>query len=115
VEQQLQAEKANRTASCSAFLKEQREALEKANAEAINAEKAKVFAEKLKVEEQPGGHPAAAAKTFEELGEGAEIDLFEDLKSEFPDDKISRVGKGAPAQTSSIGSSITGGIVDASS
>jgi hypothetical protein len=33
-------------------------------------------------------------KTAEELGDGAEIDLFEVLKAEFPDDDISRVGKG---------------------
>lgn len=35
-------------------------------------------------------------KTNEELGEGAEIDLFESLKAEFEDDRIERVGKGKP-------------------
>ena len=34
-------------------------------------------------------------KTAEELGEGAEIDLYEALKKEFPDDRIERVAKGA--------------------
>jgi hypothetical protein len=32
-------------------------------------------------------------KTAEELGEGAEVDLFESLKSEFPEDNIRRVPK----------------------
>src|SRR5260370_224313 len=35
-------------------------------------------------------------RTAEELGEGAEINLFEVLKTEFPDDKISRIRKGTP-------------------
>jgi hypothetical protein len=39
---------------------------------------------------------ALEKKTNEELGEGAEINLFEALKKEFPDDGIERVAKGAP-------------------
>jgi len=35
-------------------------------------------------------------KTAEELGEGAEIDLFESLRKEFPDDDIRRIPKGTP-------------------
>lgn len=35
-------------------------------------------------------------KTAEELGEGAEIDLFETLKAEFEGDRIERVNKGQP-------------------
>ncbi len=35
-------------------------------------------------------------KTAEELGEGAEVELFEALKAEFPHDHISRVDKGNP-------------------
>jgi hypothetical protein len=35
-------------------------------------------------------------KTNEELGEGAEIKLFEALKEEFPDDDIQRITKGSP-------------------
>ena len=33
-------------------------------------------------------------KTAEELGEGAEVDLFEALKAEFPGDLMTRVGRG---------------------
>jgi len=35
-------------------------------------------------------------KTAEELGEGAELDLYEVLKAEFEGDRIERVNKGAP-------------------
>jgi len=34
-------------------------------------------------------------KTNEELGEGAEIDLFESLRAEFPDDDVTRIAKGS--------------------
>jgi len=39
---------------------------------------------------------ALEKQTNEELGEGAEIDLFEALKAEFEDDRIERVNKGQP-------------------
>jgi len=78
-------------------LQEQREALEQAKTEAVNAEKAKAFSEKLKVEEKlQEVQRKLQQKTAEELGEGAEVDLFEALKAEFPDDRITRVNKGAP-------------------
>ena len=94
-EQQLQAGKQDQENILTQRLKEQREALDKANAEALNAERAKGFKEKLKVEEQlQAVTRQLQQKSAEELGEGAEIDLFEALKAEFPDDKISRVDKG---------------------
>jgi hypothetical protein len=75
----------------------QREILEKAKDDAINAEKAKAFegtqALSNKVNEL---QRALEKKTNEELGEGAEIDLFEALKKEFRNDRIERVAKGAP-------------------
>jgi hypothetical protein len=80
-----------------ARLTEQREALEKATVDAVNTEKSKFFEENLKltnkVEELKR---ALEKKSNEELGEGAEIDLFEALKSEFPDDNIKRIPKGSP-------------------
>lgn len=78
-------------------LHEQREVLERAQSEAVNAEKSAVFEEKLKlsikVEEL---QRALNKKTAEELGEGAEIDLFEVLKAEFDGDRIERINKGQP-------------------
>src|SRR4029077_2145216 len=39
---------------------------------------------------------ALEKKTADELGEGAEVDLFEALKDEFRDDRIERIAKGTP-------------------
>jgi hypothetical protein len=94
-EQQLQAAKVEQENMLTQRLKEQREALEKAGVEALNAERAKAFNEKLKVEQKlQEAQRQLQQKTAEELGEGAELDLFEALRDEFPDDKISRVDKG---------------------
>jgi len=94
-EQKLQTAKVEQENMLIQRLKEQRDALEKANAEAVNAERAKAFTEKLKFEEKLQEMTRQLQqKSAEELGEGAELDLFEDLKTEFPEDKISRVDKG---------------------
>ena len=78
-------------------LRQQREALEKAGAGAVSAEKAKAFNERQKLEEKlQAMQRQIQQKTADELGEGAEVDLFEALKAEFPDDRITRVKKGTP-------------------
>jgi hypothetical protein len=78
-------------------LTEQREAMERAHAEALNVEKSAVFEEKLKLSNKVEElQRALDKKTAEELGEGAEIDLFEALKSEFEGDRIERVNRGQP-------------------
>ncbi len=78
-------------------LREQREALEAAKTEAVNAEKSAAFEEKLKLSAKMEElQRALDKKTAEELGEGAEIDLLEALKGEFDGDRIERVNKGQP-------------------
>jgi hypothetical protein len=78
-------------------LNAQRDILEKANEDAVNAEKSRAFEENQKLSTKVSElQRALENKTAEELGEGAEIDVFEALKTEFPDDKISRIPKGAP-------------------
>ena len=78
-------------------LNEQREVLEKAQADAINAQKSTSFQKELKLQEKVDQlQRALDNKTAEELGEGAEIDLFELLKGEFEGDKIERINKGQP-------------------
>jgi hypothetical protein len=76
-------------------LQEQREALEADKTAAVNAEKSATFEDRQKlankVEEL---QRALETKTAEELGEGAEINLFEALKAEFDGDRIVRVTKG---------------------
>ncbi len=76
-------------------LREQREALETAKSLAVNAEKSAAFQDKLKLSNKVDElQRALDRKTAEELGEGAEIDLFEALKAEFHNDRIERVAKG---------------------
>lgn len=80
-----------------ARIAEAREALEKAKTDAVNAERTKNFEEKMKLEGLVADlQRKLQNKTAEELGEGAEIDLFEVLKAEFPSDDIQRVGRGRP-------------------
>lgn len=80
-----------------ARLAEQREALDQHLLKALNAEKAQAFKERQKLEEQLARlQRQLQKKTADELGEGAEVDLFEDLKRDFAGDDIQRVKHGAP-------------------
>jgi hypothetical protein len=84
-------------ASLEANLKSQRDLLEKAKEDAVNAEKARAFEENQKLSNKVTDlQRALENKTAEELGEGAEIDLFESLRKEFADDDIQRIPKGTP-------------------
>ena len=78
-------------------LKTQREAMEQAKDEAINVERAKAFEDTQKLSNKVNDlQRALERKSNEELGEGAEVNLFEALKKEFKGDKIERIPKGAP-------------------
>jgi hypothetical protein len=80
-----------------AQIQEQREVLQKAVDDAVNAEKATAFEERLKIQTKfEDLKRAYDQKTAEELGEGAEIDLYEALRAEFEDDRIERINKGQP-------------------
>ncbi len=82
-------------AQLNARLQEQREALEADKTAAINAEKSATFEERQKLANKVEQlQRALEKKTAEELGEGAEINLFEALKAEFDGDRIVRVTKG---------------------
>ena len=84
-------------ASLEANLRTQRDLLEKAREDAVNAEKARAFEENQKLSNKVTDlQRVLESKTAEELGEGAEIDLFESLRKEFPDDDIRRIPKGTP-------------------
>jgi hypothetical protein len=66
-------------------------------AEAVNSEKQRSYAEKLKLTEQLDDMKRRLEKkTAGELGDEAEIDLFEALKREFTGDQITRIAKGVP-------------------
>lgn len=96
-EQQVQGLKEAHEADVVQRLEEQREVLEKAQSDAVNAEKSASFQKELKLQEKVDQlQRALDNKTAEELGEGAEIDLYELLKCEFEDDRIERINRGQP-------------------
>lgn len=94
-ERLLAETKAVQEEALKARLAEQREALEKSGQATLNEERSKAFKEKQKLEDAVQDlQRQLQKKSTEELGEGAEVDLYEVLKAEFPDDKIARVPKG---------------------
>jgi hypothetical protein len=94
-EQKLSALTEKHASELEKGLSEQREIMEKAKDQAVNAERSKAFEESqkqlAKVNEL---QRALEKKTTEELGEGAEVDLYEALRNEFPDDKITQIPRG---------------------
>ncbi|WP_425093451.1 DUF2130 domain-containing protein [Tropicimonas sp. S265A] len=77
-------------------LTQQREILDKDKQNAVNAERNRNFEDKTKLQNTVDSlKRQLEQKTAEELGEGAEVDLFEELKAAFPGDLITRVQKGA--------------------
>jgi hypothetical protein len=76
---------------------EVREACDKDKTMAVLAEQKKAFDERQKLQATVQDlQRQLEKKRADELGEGAEIDLFEELKGAFEDDRIARVKKGTP-------------------
>ena len=76
---------------------QEREALKKDKTTAVLAEQAKSFEVRQKLEAKVDElQRQIRQERAHELGEGAEIDLFEELKRAFEDDRITRVKKGTP-------------------
>jgi hypothetical protein len=74
----------------------QRETLQKAADGALLAERGKHIGEKLALEEQVDAlKRRLQSLTAHQRGEPAEVDLYEALAAAFPDDRVSRVVKGA--------------------
>jgi hypothetical protein len=97
VAQELQQFKQDHETLVAQRVKEVCQALEKDKTDALNAEKSKAFQENLKLQDKLQElQRQIDTKNAEELGEGAEVDLYEGLKAEFSDDRIDCVGKGAP-------------------
>jgi hypothetical protein len=89
--QQMTALKEAQEAAVNLKLQEARQALESEKTAAVLAEKAKVL--KLQTELQDMQRKLEG-KSAHELGEGSEVDLFEELRNAFEGDRIRRVGKG---------------------
>ena len=89
--------KESQEAVLNARLQEQREALEKDKAAALSAKDAQHFQENQNLKEDlDETRRKLEQKTAAETGEGAEVDLFEELKHRFEGDRIRRVPKGVP-------------------
>jgi hypothetical protein len=94
-ELQIRALQASQNALIKARVEAERETAAKKLSEAVSAEKVKAFEEKTKLTEQLAEmQRRLEKKTAHELGEPAEVNLYEALRAEFPDDQISRVVKG---------------------
>jgi hypothetical protein len=95
-ELEAKAVKANHEAVLNERLQEQREALVKDKETAILAEQAKTFDERQKLQGTVQQLQRQLEKERAEvIGEGAELELSEELKTAFPGDRIRRVEKGA--------------------
>ncbi len=96
-ESKAKAVKENHDTLLNERLQEQREALEKDKATALSARDAKYFEDNQKLKEKlDDAVRKLEQKTADELGEGAHLDLLEELKDRFEGDRIRRVPKGAP-------------------
>jgi hypothetical protein len=96
-EQEARALKETQATQLEQRLQEVRTAMERERTAAVNAEKSAAFEREQKLSNKVDElQRTIANKTAEELGEGAEIDLFEDLKREFEGDKIERINRGQP-------------------
>lgn len=94
-DRQLAAQKSIAETVLNERLRQQRDALEKAQAKSADADKAAAFKERQRLEKRVADlQRQLQHKTADELGEGAEVDLFETLKGQFPNDRLSRVRKG---------------------
>lgn len=95
--EQMRALELGQQAEVARQLQEQRDILERDKSDALNAERSAAFEKELRLSNKVDElQRALANKTAEELGEGAEIDLFETLKGQFAGDKIKRINKGQP-------------------
>lgn len=92
LEEQVRAADASKAAE----IAQAREALEKAGQDALLTEQAKHFAEKQRLTADVDDLKRKLEKqTSDDLGEGAEVKLFEELKHAFPEDLIREVPRGA--------------------
>jgi hypothetical protein len=91
---QIQSLKDEREATIAARTTEIRTAMENSKAAEINALAAKHAEEAAKLSAQIG---ALQKRIDSEAGEGADINLFEELKAAFPEDDISKIAKSAGA------------------
>lgn len=75
-------------------LREQRDALERDRAQALQQEQAKVFEERQKMQARVMDlQKQLDTRIAQEMGEGANINIFETLRAEFPYDQVARIAR----------------------
>lgn len=95
-QQQAKGLKAGQDAAIKRAVEAMRETADKKMVAAVNAEKLQHAAEKLKLEGQLADmQRRLQAKTSHQIGEPAEVDLYDALVAAFPGDRVGRVRKGA--------------------
>lgn len=93
----VKASVAETAAALTQRLDEQRGALQKATADTLKAERAKAFEDRQKLENRLTQlQRQLARQEADQVGEGADVDLYEQLRVEFPADKLGRVKRGQP-------------------
>jgi hypothetical protein len=94
---QVELLKESQDAAVKRAVQETREALEKDKTAAVQAEQSKAFEELHTLRQKVSDlQRHIERQSAQELGEGADIDLFEKLKATFDSDRIKRVPKGTP-------------------
>lgn len=97
LERQMKALRTSQETVIAERLEAQRMTFEKAIGDAVLGERAKWATEKLGMESQlQDMQRRLQARTANQIGEPGEVNLYERLTTAFPDDRISRVPKGAP-------------------
>ena len=75
----------------------QRQALDKSKIDAVNQVKAEEFEKNQNLQQKVHAlQRQLDQKTSNELGEGAELDLYQELRNAFEDDRVRRIPKGEP-------------------
>lgn len=94
---QMKAEAEARQADHQKELSRQREVLEKDKERALAVKDSETTTERETLKRQVADlQRKLERKTANELGDGGEVDLYEDLRSAFPEDRITRISKGQP-------------------
>jgi hypothetical protein len=96
-EHQLQASRLAHESALQQRLREQRDALSKDKDQALRDSDARAFAKQQKLQETVDSLTRQVQQmSAHDLGEGAEINLYDALKAAFESDRIRRVPKGTP-------------------
>ncbi len=94
---QMKTEAETREADYQKELRRQREVLEKDKERALAVKDSETTTEREALKRQVADlNRKLERKTANELGDGGEVDLYEELRAAFPEDRVTRIQKGLP-------------------